>query len=304
MSGEPEALATVPAAPAARGPGSALRALAFYAANGEAPPRDGQADRTVWGAGQVLASVRLLFADRRLLSAAIPPTLLTVLGCGLLAALVSRATGDASWFEASFATFLALASMPPTVLQPLWWKLGLQARLSLGAVPGELERPGERWLRALWREGWKALRQAAVVAVGLVPVYLLVAVLPLLGHWITVALGVLWAFYWIVVDAFEIPIELQPGKLGEGEAPWFERLLGAAGARSRWLFLLRWGGRLSGRLARPWRHECAFTERQPGVALGFGLAVAALLAVPVLNVFFRAVAITAATAVLVRAEER
>jgi hypothetical protein len=106
----------------------------------------------------------------------------------------------------------------------------------------------------------------------------------------------------VVLDALEIPVELQPGRLGPGEPTWFERGLGALGARSRWLRFLRPAGRFVGWLSRPWRHQAAFTERQPWESAGFGLASVAVLAVPVLGVFFRAVAITAATALVVRYE--
>jgi hypothetical protein len=206
------------------------------------------------------------------------------------------------WLQAAFAAFVALSSMPPTVLEPLWIRVGIRAREALGAPPGEREHEA-RYLATLWREARKALRQAILVAVGLLPVYVLVELLPLVGHGVTLLLGAAWAFYWVVVDAFEIPIELVPGKLGEGEPPWFERGLRAAARRSRLLFLLDWSGRLSGRLARPWRHPCSFTERHPAVSLGLGAAAAAFLAIPVLGVFFRAVAITAATAALVRVGE-
>jgi hypothetical protein len=244
---------------------------------------------------------RLVATDPRLRAAAIPPTALTFAGSALLAALVAGRR-EGTWPQAAFAAFVAISSMPPTVLEPLWIRVGMRAREALGAAPGEREHE-ERYLATLWREARKALRQAILVAVGLAPVYALVELLPLVGHGVTLLLGAAWAFYWVVVDAFEIPIELVPGKLGEGERPWFERGLVAAARRSRLLFLLRWGGRLSGALARPWRHQCTFTERHPAASLGLGAAAAAFLAIPVLGVFFRAVTITAATAALVRVGE-
>jgi hypothetical protein len=256
--------------------------------------------QALWGARQLVEAARLVATDPRLRAAALPPTLLTLAGSAALAALVAEREG-ASWFQAAFAAFVAISSMPPTLLEPLWIRVGLRAREALGAPPGEQERPGERYLATVWREGRKALRQAALVAVGLAPAFLLVEALPLVGHGATLALGGAWAFYWVVIDAFEIPIELLPGKLGEGEPTWFERGLLAGAARSRLLFVLGWSGWLCGRLARPWRHQCRFTERHPAVALGLGAAAAAFLAVPVAGVFFRAVAITAATAVLVGA---
>ncbi len=126
--------------------------------------------------------------------------------------------------------------------------------------------------------------------------------LPGVGHWLTISLGAAWAWYWVVLDALEIPVELRPGRLGPGEPPWFERGLRGLAARSRLLRILGPVGGFVGWLARPWRHQASFTERHSWESTGFGLASVAFLAVPVLGVFFRAVAITAATALVVREE--
>jgi hypothetical protein len=142
-----------------------------------------------------------------------------------------------------------------------------------------------------------------VVAVGLAPVFLLVEALPGVGHGLTLALGAVWAWYWVVLDSLEIPVELQPGRLGPGEPTWFERALGDLGARSRWLRPFGLVGRFVGWLSRPWRHQASFTERHRWESAGFGVGTVAFLAIPVLGVFFRAVAITAATAMVVRDED-
>lgn len=243
----------------------------------------------------------LLATDRRLLRSALLPTALTFAGCAGLAAIVAW-RGEGRWLDAAFAAFVAVSSMPPTFLWPLWTRLGKEARRALGAPPGEDERPGEPYVRLVVRETVKAFRQAIIVAAGLAPVFFLVELLPGVGHGLTVALGVAWAWYWVVIDALEIPVELVPGRLGPGEPTWFERAIGAAGAWSRWLAPVAWAGRLLGRLAHPWRHEAAFTERHRWEVAGLGAGTVAVLAVPVLGVFLRAVAITAATALVVREE--
>jgi hypothetical protein len=202
----------------------------------------------------------------------------------------------------AFASFVALSSMPPTLLWPLWSRLGKEARRALRAPRGEEERPGEGYARLLVRESVKAVRQATVVAIGLAPVFFVVEMLPGVGHWLTISLGAAWAWYWVVLDALEIPVELQPGRLGPGEPPWFERELRGLAARSRFLRILGPVGGFVGWLARPWRHQAGFTERHRWESTGFGLASVAFLAVPVLGVFFRAVAITAATALVFREE--
>lgn len=243
----------------------------------------------------------LVGTDRALLRSALLPTTLTFLGSAALASFVAW-RGEGRFLDLAFASFVALSSMPPTILWPMWERLGKEARRALGAPPGEEERPGEGYGRILLRETVKALRQGAVVALGLAPVFFVVEMLPGVGHWLTIALGAAWAWYWVVLDSFEIPVELQPGRLGPGEPPWFERALRDLGARSRLLRALAPVGGFVGWLSRPWRHQAGFTERHRWESTGFGLAAVAFLAVPVLGVFFRAVAITAATALVVREE--
>jgi hypothetical protein len=239
--------------------------------------------------------------DRELRRSALLPTALTFLGSATLAAFVAWRSEE-RFASAAFASFVALSSMPPTLLWPLWSRLGKEARRALGAPRGEEERPGEGYARLLVRESVKAVRQAAVVAIGLAPVFFVVEMLPGVGHWLTISLGAAWAWYWVVLDALEIPVELQPGRLGPGEPPWFERELRGLAARSRFLRILGPVGGFVGWLARPWRHQASFTERHRWESTGFGVASVAFLAVPVLGVFFRAVAITAATALVVREE--
>ena len=250
----------------------------------------------------MLGAASLVATDRALLRSAILPTTLTFLGAVVFAAIAAFRHGERH-FETAFASFVAISSMPPTLLWPLWTRLGKEARRALGATPGEEERPGEPYRKLLVRETVKALRQAAVVALGLAPVFVVVELLPGVGHGITVGLGLLWAWYWVVLDCLEIPVELEPGRLGPGEPTWFERGLRHLGGRSRWLFPFSWTGRFLGWLSRPWRHQAKFTERHAWESAGFGAGTVAFLAIPILGVFFRAVAITAATALVVREEE-
>jgi len=64
--------------------------------------------------------------------------------------------------------------MPPTLLQRQWLGVAHQARRALGLPPGEEPLRGVGFVAMLWREGWKALRQAVVVSVGLVPVVMFI----------------------------------------------------------------------------------------------------------------------------------
>jgi len=305
VSGE-RVLETALVGPPAAGLRGAVGAVAFYAATPQALPRPGRIDRALWGAGAALHATRLVLVDRALFRAALVPTGLTVAGCLLLAGLATAGSeasprDTAATFNAFLVSFVALASMPPTVLQRLWVRVANQARRSLGQPPGEDPFPGESLARLLWREGWKALRQALVVSLGLAPLLGVARLLPF-GHLDAVVLAGAWALYWVMVDAFEIPMEVIPGPRPPAAAPWYGRLLVRFGEVSRWLRPSRWFGRALSRLTAPWSLEVRFTERHAWEVAGFGLVVSALLAVPVLGLFFRAVAITGATALLGRLE--
>lgn len=253
------------------------------------------------GAAQVPAALRLLASDRLLRRAALVPTLLNALGCAALAAFATwlhDGEGPPGWFgrlHAFMVAFVAVASMPPTLLARGWARVALEARRALGRGPGEDPHAGRGWLRVMGGEWWKALRQALVVAIGLAPLLLLLWALPS-AAW--AALSGAWAFYWIVLDALELPIEVVPGPPPAAPTPWFTRALDRLGGRFLLLRPARWAGRLAGRLGRPWVEEIHFTERNPWECAGFALAAGVLLAVPGIGLLFRAAAIVAATSLL------
>jgi len=270
-----------------------------------------RAESVVWGALLVRDAARLVFSDPRLARAAAVPTLLTAAAC--LAAAAWRAwhreAADETALHAFAVAFVAVSSMPPTFLHRMWTRVGIEARRALVAPPAEEARV-HGWFRGFAAETVKALRQAVVVAAGLAPVFLVVEWSPF-GHQVTTAAALAWAGYWVVLDALEIPVSIAPLRLaGPGAPTWFERgLRRMARARLRfplnavtWPFRLffglgaRWGGMLS----RPWRHEVKLTQRYPWETLGFGLAAAAFLLIPGLGLFFRAVVMTGATALLAR----
>jgi hypothetical protein len=304
---EPPALETVAVGPTARGPREALRAVRYYAEHPEAAPRPAPLDRALWGLSTALRAARLLLADRALLRAALLPTALTVGGCLVLALVATggaRPDGEqgGATFQAFLLSFVALSSMPPTILLRLWLRVAWEARRALGLPPGEDPFPGVGFLRLAVQESVKALRQGAVVAFGLLPLLVVIRILPF-GHVEAAVLAGAWAFYWIVIDAFELPIEVIPGPRHEAVAPWYGRLHARLGALARPLRPFAAFGRLLDRLTAPWHLEVRFTERHPWETAGLGVAVGAVLAVPVLGLFFRAVAITAATALVGRLGE-
>jgi hypothetical protein len=303
----PEVLEAVAVGPPASGPRAALRSVRFYASHPEARPGPDPLHRVLWGAGLSLGAARLVATDRALRRAAALPTLLTVAGCALLAGLVTAISSPerrhaATTFQVFLITFVALASAPPTVLQRLWIRVANRARLALGQPAGEDPFPQESFLRMCWREGWKAVQQTVAAALSLLPFLAVLELLPF-GAGATAGATAVWAFYWVVVDAFELPMEVVPGPRHGAGPPWFARLLLAGGDLTRWLRPLRWAGRLQVRLTAPWSEEMRFTERHPFETLGFALVMGSVLAVPVLGLCFRAVGITAATALLGRIGE-
>lgn len=300
-------LETALVGPPATGLRGVVGAVSFYAATPGAMPRPARIDRATWGAGITLQAARLVLLDRALLRAALWPTAITVAGCAVFAGLATagsdvEARQAGATFNAFMVTFVALASMPPTVLQRLWFRVANEARRALGQPPGEDPFPGESFPRLLWREGWKAARQAAVVSIGIAPLLGVARLLPF-GRYDAALLAGAWGFYWLVVDAFEIPMEVIPGPRHHAAPPWYGRFLVRLGEVSRLLRPARWFGRALSRLTVPWHGEVRFTERHAWETAGFGLVIGALLAVPILGLFFRAVAITAATALLGRLGE-
>lgn len=304
LTGSPE-LPTALVGPAVAGPRDALRALRFYAATPAAVARPRPLDRALWGAGQALAAAALVVDDARLRRAVVVPTALTFVGCAALALLVMDADGPGglATFHAFLVSFVALSSMPPTVLHRMWLRVAFEARRSVGLSPGEDPYPGQSYLRILWRELRKALRQAVVVSAGLVPLLVVVRLLPF-GRYESAALAGAWAFYWIVLDAFELPIEVVPGPPPAAPDFWFARWLRNTGRRFPVLALLRAVGAPLNALSRPWREEAHFTERHRWEVAGFAAVVGVLLAIPGVGLFFRSIAIVAGTALHARLEER
>jgi hypothetical protein len=278
-------------------------AVGFYAANASAVPRPAPLDRALFGVGQVVHAARLVARDPALRRAALWPTLLTLAGCALLAGLATADRGgdpEASRlpvFQAFLVSFVAISSMPPTLLQRMWLRVALEARRALGLGEGERAFDGVGHVRLVLRESTKALRQFVVVSIGLAPLLGLVRALPL-GHEEAVVIGSAWTFYWVLVDAFELPIEVLTGPRRGGGQPWFTRGLVFLARKSLLLRPFGWLGRLLGRLTRPWHEEVEATERRRWETLGFGLAAGAVLVLPVLGLFFRSVAMVAATGIL------
>lgn len=228
------------------------------------------------------------------------PTVLSLTGAAVIAGLPmwldwSEGNSARSALRHFATTFIALASLPPTLLHPLWSKVARIARTSIGLPHGH-EEPTRSYVRVLIAEGKKGLRQALIGGtLGLLPILMALSVFPE-SHWLRAGALAIWALYWITVDAFELPFELSNAPAPR-RSPWFARWAFNYGNAGRWwsLRIVRKFGRLLHKHSRPWRREIAFTERNAAGVLGFSTALGTLLAIPVLGLVFRSVAIVAAT---------
>lgn len=261
-------------------------------------PRRGAA--LLWfGMQQPLYGARVVLREPALRRIAAAPILFLVTVCLLIALGSERDLGGA--LELFYATMLSLAAVPVVLFGRTYRRLAAAARVPLGLSPRDAARPS---LRAAIGD---AIRQTILVAIGLVPVYL---VIELLAGWDGVGLlvalawllGVLWTLHWISIEALDNAHTLAPGT-SEADAaraaaqivgdPWFVRL---------YVGPLRPFGGLLRRLSRPWRRELDVLARAPELVLGFGLGVAGLLLIPMGALVFRPAAVVGGVHLLGRLE--
>lgn len=263
------------------------------------PPRTARLDRFLYGLVQPVIGARFVARDRELVKSALLPVVLLASFC---AAVTLLRHPDSAWnFVLRFyAVFAVLAPLPSIVFARHYARLAATARqkLGLGDCQPRLEGLGRAIRRAVY--------QAILVAVGALPVLALLRLIPpFAGLARTVA--ALWALHWVIIGAFDDARVLEPGEtLADVEAQnkaapkaWFVRCF-------LWLAdrlpvvggPLRWFSRRCDRLSLEWREEMEIAENHPALVAGFGLTTAALLATPVLNLFFRPIVIVASVHLL------
>lgn len=250
-------------------------------------------DRLVCGFMQPILGARLLWRDRQLRRAALIPVGFLAAFC-LLLALDEWNKGGPAVLRDFYKTFAVLAPLPSVLMRRHYARLVLRARARFGLPLAE------PYVESLWQAGKRALLQATLIAVAIAPATILVGLLPVLGTPLVRVTAAVWALHWIVIDAFEATRVLPPGLTEAAHpSPWFVRALRHCGN------VLPLGGgicrlfaRFCNRLARPWHEDIAALEAHPAPALGFALATAALLATPVLNLFFRPVVLVGAVHLL------
>jgi hypothetical protein len=255
------------------------------------PPHDAHVDRLSWGLRQPIQAARVILMDPKLLRESLYPAVLLALVCAGVAVMTTLpGFGTIKRF---YTVFVALAPWPSVFLAAHYQRLAAQAHAKLGYGPAA--PVNEPIIRAIRR----ALGQAVLIAIAVAPVSIFVGWLPLLGTVIVKAVAGGWALHWIVVNALDSARVLLPGQTlddldrvaRETPPPWFVRLLG----RVPWL---RWFADLCDQLAWPWREEMLLVEEHPSLVGGFAISTAALLALPVFNLFFRPVVLVASLQVL------
>jgi hypothetical protein len=255
------------------------------------PHRDAHVDRLSWGLRQPIQAARVILMDPELLRESLYPALLLALVC-LGVAVMTTLPGFGT-IRRFYTVFVALAPWPSVFLAAHYQRLAAQAHVKLGYGPATaIQEPIIRAIR-------RALGQAVLIAIAVAPVSIFIGWLPLLGTVIVKAVAGGWALHWIVVNALDSARVLEPGQTLEEldriarqtPSPWFVRLL----RRVPWL---RWFADLCDRLAWPWREEMALVENHPSLVGGFAISTATLLALPLLNLFFRPVVLVASLQVL------
>jgi hypothetical protein len=269
------------------------------------PPPATPAEQVVYGLVQPLLGLRVLAGDRKLVRAALLPVAVLAGFCAVVAVLSAGERHGA--VHRFYTTFAVLAPLPSVIFAHHYARFAVAARHKLGFSPAE------PYLESLWRTLKRAFEQSLLIAIALAPVSFVLRLVPGTGWALVQIAAAIWALHWIVVDAFDSARVLRPGETiaeadaqaGTLPAPWYVRWLhhGADRVPIAGRLVHRFA-RLCDRLSMSLREEIVLVERHPAVMLGFALATAALLAIPVLNLAFRPVIIIGAAHVIGQLEDR
>jgi hypothetical protein len=253
--------------------------------------------RFLWGLAQPLLGMRIMLRDRTMLGDALFPVFTVAVFCVLAAfTAAGNVEGDQltrTWtgIGAFFATFFALAPLPPFLFARHYARMAARARgmLELG--------PREPWLEPIPVSLWKTIAQAIIIAIGVAPITILLGML-VIGAPLALVVQGLWTLHWMVVEGLDNGRTLAPGetvaqvtRLEEAlrHDPWYHRCFDRVTHETvaKLLTPLRMFAEVIRALGRPWSHEIRVIEHERALCSGFGLGVVALLAVPGLNLFFR-----------------
>lgn len=248
------------------------------------PPARGGAGLFTSGLAQPLLGVRLIRRRPELLRPLLLPIGLVIAIAALSAVGGGPDRTPARIAIAFYLTATALASAPSFLFANRYARLAASAHALLGHGPAE-----PRLTRLVWRVR-QIIRFALVIAVPIAPVIWLVGAVPLLGAAVGFVLSAAWTLHWVVVEALDnARVAGAPGA-APPEWPWFLAWAGRPAfspPRGLWRRPLLWAARRVRALTAPWHEEAALVAANPVASLGFGLAVAGLLAVPILNLALR-----------------
>jgi hypothetical protein len=249
-------------------------------------------ERLLYGFAQPLWGLKTMVRRVDLLGVALAPVLIVAAVCALVA--WSEAEGQPWWRIAAafFVAFAGLAPLPPILFQRTYARLSARIRNDMGLGPRE------PYLRGVGDSIVEAICMVVVIAIGVAPLVALLGAVPTAGPAWAAALNAAWILHWIVVEAFDGARTLAPGQAvedaeKEGRAvegrPWFSRPYHRPMPPLLRFVLtpFRIAADVAARVGGRWRPEVDRVERQPWIALGFGLGTALLLAIPGVNLFFR-----------------
>ena len=243
-------------------------------------------------------AIALMFRDGALLRRAMIPALIFV---GILA-LLANADLDpnpkheqATWWGRFYFAVIASASVSPIIFTRVYARLAARARVSAGFDPAP------PYLRGYGEATWESILQLVGLGWYATPFLWLGKTVP--GtFWPITFLLFAWASHWSAVEALDAA-RSAPEQAREEAAgrvlvlPWFARQPSKGSRLHRFRALTypftAWGHPFA-RAFRRWNGELHFMEARPATALGFTLAVALVLLVPVLNLFARPLTVMAA----------
>jgi hypothetical protein len=242
-----------------------------------APPIEERPERLAWGMAQPVVALRLLWSNRDLLMAALIPPFWLAVACATMA--LTKADSPLGYIKRFYLTFAALAPLPTVIFARHYARFAANVRMRMGF--GECKPRIEPFRTSMRRV------MHGFIMISIAPVILLLplTILPGPVKIVSAALTAVWALHWIVVDALDNAQVIVDGRPPpKSPAPWFVRMTRDIKSVSR----------LLDRFSKFWREEIEIIEQHRLISLGFGLATAALLATPVLNLFFRPITIAAA----------
>ncbi len=268
------------------------------------PARAATLDRVVYGLAQPILGGRIIVRDAELLKSALYPPLILGVFCAVVALLGGGI--DLGFFRRFYRVFAVLAPLPSIIFARHYARLAATAHRKLGF--GDCEPRLEGVGRAIRR----AVYQALLIAIAAAPAVALLRITPFLGRYLARVAAALWALHWVVIDAFDDARILERGeslkdvdaKNKAAPTAWFIRCFNWLADRLPLRRLTRRFARFCDKLSLEWREEMALAEAHPSLVAGFGVMTAALLATPVLNLFFRPIIIVASVHLLGQVSRR